>query len=314
MEKGTKMIGYKGFDRKDGDYLICRDFKYKIGETYELKGKLELCKNGFHFCENVLDVFDYKDRECPIALVEALGQTVGDKHKSATDKIRIIRLLDRSDPADGINSGYGNSGNGNSGDRNSGNGNSGNGNSGDRNSGYGNSGDGNSGDRNSGYGNSGDRNSGYGNSGNGNSGNRNSGYGNSGDRNSGYGNSGDRNSGDFNAGNYNSGFFNTVTPKATFFNRPSDLTVNDALSLPGISVMRNMPQNEYIENKTDADCKKYLIVWHLREATSDDRQAWWDKLPERDKNSVRALPNYDRDIFYACTGIKDKENHNDPNA
>lgn len=248
MEKGTKMIGYKGFDRKDGDYLICRDFKYKIGETYELKGKLELCKNGFHFCENVLDVFDYKDRECPIALVEALGQTVGDKHKSATDKIRIIRLLDRSDPADGINSGYGNSG-----------------------------------------------------------------IGNSGDRNSGYGNSGDRNSGDFNAGNYNSGFFNTVTPKATFFNRPSDLTVNDALSLPGISVMRNMPQNEYIENKTDADCKKYLIVWHLREATSDDRQAWWDKLPERDKNSVRALPNYDRDIFYACTGIKDKENHNDPN-
>ena len=289
MEKGTKMIGYKGFDRKDGDYLICRDFKYKIGETYELKGKLELCKNGFHFCENVLDVFDYKNRECPIALVEALGQTVGDKHKSATDKIRIIRLLDRSDPADGINSGYGNSGNRNSGDRNSG-------------------------DRNSGNFNSGGFNSGYGNSGNRNSGDGNSGNFNSGGFNSGYGNSGNRNSGDFNAGNYNSGFFNTVTPTATFFNRPSDLTVNEALSLPGMSVMRNMPQNVYLENKTVVVCKKYPSGWHIREATSDDRQAWWDKLPERDKNSVRALPNYDRDIFYSCTGIKDKENHNDPNA
>ncbi len=314
MKKGTKMIGYKGFDRKDGDYLICRDFKYKIGETYELKGKLELCQNGFHFCENVLGVFDYKDRGCPIALVEALGQTVGDKHKSATDKIRIIRLLDRSDPADGINSGHGNSGNGNSGNGNSGDRNSGHGNSGYRNSGHGNSGYGNSG-----HGNSGNRNSGYGNSGNGNSGNRNSGYGNSGNgnsgnRNSGYGNSGNFNSGDFNAGNYNSGFFNTVTSTASFFNRPSDLTVNDALNLPGMSVMRNMPQNEYIENKTDADCKKYPSGWHIREATSDDKQAWWDELPERDKNSVRALPNYDRDIFYACTGIKDKENHNDPNA
>lgn len=35
-----------------------------------------------------------------------------------------------------------------------------------------------------------------------------------------------------------------------------------------------------------------------------NRQEWWDHLTERDKEEVKALPNFDAEKFYKCTGIK----------
>ena len=51
------MKGYKAFDK---DWK-CRDFQYKIGETYELPEgqELKICQCGFHFCKNPIDVFGY---------------------------------------------------------------------------------------------------------------------------------------------------------------------------------------------------------------------------------------------------------------
>ena len=50
------MKGYKGFNEK----LQCtpggKVFQYEIGGSYE-EPNADLCKNGFHFCENPLDVF-----------------------------------------------------------------------------------------------------------------------------------------------------------------------------------------------------------------------------------------------------------------
>ncbi|MBC5632086.1 DUF7666 domain-containing protein [Parabacteroides hominis] len=47
--------GYKGFDKN----LQCRNFQYKVGETFEEKGTIKACESGFHFCENPFNVFDY---------------------------------------------------------------------------------------------------------------------------------------------------------------------------------------------------------------------------------------------------------------
>ena len=55
MEKENKTVkGYKGFDKN----LRCRDFQYEIGKEYETE-RAELCREGFHFCENPHDVLSY---------------------------------------------------------------------------------------------------------------------------------------------------------------------------------------------------------------------------------------------------------------
>lgn len=45
---------YKGFDKD----LKCREFQYEIGKTYETD-KADICKEGFHACENPIDVLRY---------------------------------------------------------------------------------------------------------------------------------------------------------------------------------------------------------------------------------------------------------------
>ena len=51
----TKIKGYKGFNPD----MTCRGFKYEEGKDYEAEGKIDACKNGFHFCLHPLDVFGY---------------------------------------------------------------------------------------------------------------------------------------------------------------------------------------------------------------------------------------------------------------
>lgn len=83
--------GYKGFDKD----LKCRGFQYEVGKEYECK-KAVICKKGFHFCENPLDVFNYyfpsKSRYCE---VEGSGEFDRDKagNKVCCTKIKIIREI-----------------------------------------------------------------------------------------------------------------------------------------------------------------------------------------------------------------------------
>jgi len=83
----------KGFKAYDSD-LTCRGFKYEVGKEYE-EETAELCKSGFHFCENPLDTLNYYDLiddNCKIARftkIEALDEIINDGDKSVTKKIKI---------------------------------------------------------------------------------------------------------------------------------------------------------------------------------------------------------------------------------
>jgi hypothetical protein len=308
LESVMKHIGYKAFDKD----LKCRGFQFEIGKTYEINGTLTICKNGFHFCKKLSDVFNYYSRNDETRVCEILAEDIiieGDK--AVTNKITIIREIfkDELDNNSGYgNSGYGNSGYGNSGNRNSGYGNSGNRNSGNRNSGDWNSGDwnsgdGNSGNRNSGYGNSGNRNSGNRNSGDWNSGDWNSGDGNSGNRNSGYGNSGNRNSGDWNSGDGNSGYFCTKVP-IYLFNKPSNLVYtkefeNQIRSLNVKPILQWVCINEMTEQEKKDNPSSKITGGFLRKTNRRD----WTKLTDANKKFILSLPNYNDEVFKQITGI-----------
>ena len=141
------MKGYKVFNPD----WTCRDFQYEVGKTYTHDGTLEVCGNGFHFCEKAVDCFNYYsfDPNNKVAEVEAVGDVLTDGDKSVTNKLVIVREVEWAELLTIVNTGKGNIGKGNTGK----------GNTGNRNSGDRNSGDWNSGDWNRGYGNSGDWNS-----------------------------------------------------------------------------------------------------------------------------------------------------------
>ena len=77
---------YKGFDKD----LKCRGFQYEIGKEYE-ENAADICHNGFHACENPMDVFGYYNpadsRYCEVDL-DTNEQTDGDS-KRVGKKIKI---------------------------------------------------------------------------------------------------------------------------------------------------------------------------------------------------------------------------------
>ena len=81
--------GVKGFDKD----LKCRGFQYEVGKEYETKNKPIRCtENGFHFCENPIDIFSYySPSDSKFHLVEGGGQkdTSEEDSKIAVSKIKI---------------------------------------------------------------------------------------------------------------------------------------------------------------------------------------------------------------------------------
>ena len=70
----------------------CRDFQYKVGETYIHAGRVSACDSGFHACENPLDVLNYYDLcDSKFATVELSGEISrhGDDSKIAGGKITV---------------------------------------------------------------------------------------------------------------------------------------------------------------------------------------------------------------------------------
>ena len=92
--EAEKIKAYKGFNTD----LTCRDFQYEVGKEYEQKGKIEVCENGFHACENPMDVFGYyppsRSRYCEVEQSGTIGRS---QYKIASSKIRIQCEIGLSD-------------------------------------------------------------------------------------------------------------------------------------------------------------------------------------------------------------------------
>ena len=154
--------------------------------------------------------------------------------------------------------------------------------------------------------------SGFSNSGDWNSGNRNSGNWNSGDWNSGDWNSGNRNSGNWNKTSFSNGCFNTVEPKIHLFNKPSEWTFRDWLESEARYLLDRIPGDvlEYIwlENMTDEEKEEHpeaeVTGGYLKQIHNSKRRFdWWNSLDEKEKEVIKSIPNFDKEIFKEITGI-----------
>lgn len=121
--------GYKVFNPD----WTCRGKQYTCPGIFEEDTKPDVCNTGMHFCERLVDCFNYyssANETYHFAEVVAHGEVSAGDDKCCTNKLEIVREIPWSDVTQIVNTG-----NGCTGIRNSGNCNSGNWNSGDRNSG-----------------------------------------------------------------------------------------------------------------------------------------------------------------------------------
>ena len=126
-------------------------------------------------------------------------------------------------------------------------------------------------------------------------------------------NSGNRNSGDWNKTNFSNGCFNTEEPKIFLFNKPSDWTYRDWLNSDARYLLNQIPRNVvdwiWLDNMTDEEKEQhpeYEVVGGYLKILDESEcgQLWWDSLSERYKNIIKAMPNFDKEIFEDVTGIK----------
>ncbi len=82
------MKGFKAFKRD----MTCNGFQYEENKEFKFDGEPKICKQGFHFCEDPLDVLNYYDlTDSEFAEVEATGKIKknDDDSKRVTNKIKI---------------------------------------------------------------------------------------------------------------------------------------------------------------------------------------------------------------------------------
>ena len=126
-------------------------------------------------------------------------------------------------------------------------------------------------------------------------------------------NTGNCNTGNWNKSSFNTGCFNTEERNIFLFNKPSDWSYQDWLHSEVRHLLNQIPKNVvewvYSDDMTDEEKTEhpthectggYLKV--LDE--SECGQIWWDSLTDRQKEIIRSIPNYNKEIFEQITGIK----------
>ncbi len=323
--KNELIRGYKVF-RPDWSCRPDGGFKqYSCPGRFQQDGVLDVCGNGMHFCLKLSDCFSYYqfNSENKVAEVIAHGEVLRDGDKCCTNDLEIVRELTWQEVLTFVNTGKDCTGYCNTGDRNTGDRNTGSWNTGSWNTGYCNTGDRNTGDRNTGDRNTGDRNTGSWNTGSWNTGYCNTGDRNTGDRNTGDRNTGDRNTGSWNTGDwnlssFNTGCFMTEEQPIMMFNKPTTMTYRDWMNSNARYLLNRIPKNAAawicasdMTDQEKTDHPEYQTTGGYLKTLdeSDVAQTWWDDLRQDQRDIVLALPNFDAEIFFQCTGIKvDAEN------
>ena len=243
------MRGYKVFN---SDWT-CRDMQYEVGKSYEMTDEPVICERGFHFCEKLVDCFDYYefDSNNKVAEIEAYGDLDIEEgcNKCCTNKIKIIHELNWHEVLDLVNTGKDCTGN-----RNSGNFNSGNCNSGDY-------------------------------------------------------NSGNCNSGDWNSASYCIGCFNTISQPLKFFDKPSNITLEQWRKSKAYRLLSYIRPIEWIYSEDMTEIEKeshpdYETTGGYLKDNSKCCAEWWEGLTKEEKKIIKGIPNFDSEKFYQITGIK----------
>ena len=244
--------------------------QYTCPGKFEEEGELDVCGHGMHFCQTAADCFNYYsfNSENKVAEVIAYGEVRTEGDKSCTDKLEIMREIPWDEVLRIVNLGKNCTGRCNTGNRNTG---------------------------------------------DWNTGNRNTGNRNTGNRNTGDCNTGNRNTGDWNKSSFNTGCFNTVEQKIMLFNKPSDMTYRDWYESDARWLLNQIPKDVvewiYSEDMTDEEKAEHLTHkttgGYLKVLDeSECGQLWWGSLSDRQKNIIKAIPNFDAEIFFQCTGIR----------
>ena len=282
------MSNIKGYKVFNPDWT-CRGFKYEVGKTFKHEGDIGLCSSGFHFCQKASDCFNYYNFNSnnKVAEVLATGLVETENDKSVTNEITIVREIPWQELLTIVNIGSNCTGLNNTGDRNTGN-------------------------CNTGYYNTGNYNTGNCNTGNWNTGDRNTGYCNTGYYNTGYYNTGNRNTGDCNTGDCNTGVFCTNTEKIKFFNKESDITYSEWMNYKARQIIKwNIETTVWIyeKNMSEEEKEKYpkykTTGGYLKKFSY--KEAWenlWNNITEEEKEEIKKIPNFDKDIFKEITGIE----------
>ena len=266
------MAAIKGYKVFNPDWT-CRGFQYKVGKTFVHNGNIKMCGSGFHFCRKAGDCFSYYDFDSnnKVAEVEAIGfvETRGDK--SVTDKIKIVREIEWQELLTIVNEGNNCTGLCNTDNRNTGN-----------------------------------YNTGHCNTGHYNTGSYNTGICNTGSH-----NTGAFNTGDWNSTNYSTGFLNSEQQPIYMFNQPTNMQRDDICNLAGIQILNwnyenswwiyseNMSAEERVAHPEHETTGGYLKTVDFKTAC----KMMWEGLNNEEKETVKAIPNFDAEVFESITGI-----------
>jgi hypothetical protein len=103
------------------------------------------------------------------------------------------------------------------------------------------------------------------------------------------------------------------------FNQPSPWTYRNWLDSEARCLLNRIPRNvtEWVyacdmTEKEKADHPEHITTGgYLKTLDEKDAaQNWWNNLDQSDRDIILALPNFDAEIFFQCTGIRvDGEDH-----